>query len=158
MQKIYKFFNFHFVCLLDLKGRRGQFHRNDFQLRKWYSGIQRHCGQAADRCRFSVVPFHILLDGSALHCVESLYYALLYVCCVTSVKVFSWNAHFNLTCLLLQMKCCGGNSSSDWKGFDKDVNSVPDSCCVNATKDCGKGAMLDPVKVHQKVTPSSWCV
>lgn len=61
---------------------------------------------------------------------------------------------FHLTHLLFQMKCCGVNSSSDWKGFKSEGNSVPDSCCVNVTTDCGIGAMTDADKVHQKVTAS----
>ncbi|XP_029362439.1 CD63 antigen [Echeneis naucrates] len=48
------------------------------------------------------------------------------------------------------LKCCGVNSSSDWKNFGLDKNTVPDSCCVNVTENCGVGAMTDPTKVHQK--------
>ncbi|MEQ2235987.1 hypothetical protein ILYODFUR_007843 [Ilyodon furcidens] len=47
-------------------------------------------------------------------------------------------------------KCCGVNSSNDWKGFNIDGNTVPDSCCVNVTKGCGKGTMTDAKKVHQQ--------
>ncbi|MED6290317.1 hypothetical protein CHARACLAT_011896 [Characodon lateralis] len=47
-------------------------------------------------------------------------------------------------------KCCGVNSSLDWKGFSIDGNTVPDSCCVNVTKGCGKGTMTDARKVHQQ--------
>uniref|UniRef100_A0A8C7WWI0 CD63 molecule n=1 Tax=Oryzias sinensis TaxID=183150 RepID=A0A8C7WWI0_9TELE len=39
------------------------------------------------------------------------------------------------------LKCCGVNSSSDWSYLDSDGNSVPDSCCINKTKGCGKGSM-----------------
>ncbi|KAK2897273.1 hypothetical protein Q8A73_013653 [Channa argus] len=46
--------------------------------------------------------------------------------------------------------CCGLNSSTDWKDFKPDMNSVPDSCCVNVTKDCGIGAMKNTAKVHQE--------
>ncbi|XP_070766417.1 CD63 antigen [Enoplosus armatus] len=48
------------------------------------------------------------------------------------------------------LKCCGVNSSSDWRGFRPDGNSVPDSCCVNVSTNCGIGAMTDAAKVHQK--------
>ncbi|KAF3861094.1 hypothetical protein F7725_001349 [Dissostichus mawsoni] len=34
-------------------------------------------------------------------------------------------------------KCCGSNSSTDWRGFGPDGNSVPDSCCVKVTLNCG---------------------
>ncbi|XP_072222579.1 CD63 antigen [Leuresthes tenuis] len=47
-------------------------------------------------------------------------------------------------------KCCGVNSSADWRDFSSDGNTVPDSCCINVTKSCGKGAMLDANKVYQK--------
>ena len=45
------------------------------------------------------------------------------------------------------------NSSADWRDFSSDGNTVPDSCCINVTKSCGKGAMLDANKVYQKVKP-----
>ncbi|CAI5648363.1 CD63 antigen [Oreochromis niloticus] len=48
------------------------------------------------------------------------------------------------------LKCCGVNSSSDWKGFSSEGNSVPDSCCKNVTKGCGKGTMTDTSKVYQE--------
>ncbi|KAM9351312.1 CD63 antigen [Symphorus nematophorus] len=48
------------------------------------------------------------------------------------------------------LKCCGVNSSSDWRTFKPEGNSVPDSCCVNVTAKCGIGAMTDASKVHQK--------
>ncbi|KAJ8016857.1 hypothetical protein DPEC_G00011700 [Dallia pectoralis] len=48
------------------------------------------------------------------------------------------------------LKCCGMNSSSDWKGkFGPNKTDVPDSCCVNVTAKCGKGTMTNPTKVHQ---------
>lgn len=50
-----------------------------------------------------------------------------------------------------QLKCCGMNSSSDWRAFADDGNSVPDSCCVTVAKDCGKNKMSDASAVHQKV-------
>nr|AXV45346.1 CD63 [Lateolabrax japonicus] len=48
------------------------------------------------------------------------------------------------------LKCCGVNSSSDWRSFRPEGNSVPDSCCVNVSKSCGQGAMTNPAKVYQK--------
>lgn len=51
-----------------------------------------------------------------------------------------------------QLKCCGVNSSADWRTFAVDGNTVPDSCCVNVTKDCGKNKMADGAVVYQKVT------
>ncbi|XP_070695427.1 CD63 antigen [Pempheris klunzingeri] len=52
--------------------------------------------------------------------------------------------------LQMDLKCCGVNSSSDWRGFKPDGNSVPDSCCVNVTANCGIGTMANPAKVYQK--------
>ncbi|XP_008291891.1 CD63 antigen [Stegastes partitus] len=46
------------------------------------------------------------------------------------------------------LKCCGVTNSSDWRSFAPDGNSVPDSCCVNVTANCGKGTMTDASKVH----------
>ncbi|TNN57239.1 CD63 antigen [Liparis tanakae] len=48
------------------------------------------------------------------------------------------------------LKCCGVNSSSDWRSFRGDGNSVPDSCCVTLSANCGVGAMRDAATVHQK--------
>ncbi|XP_033485423.1 CD63 antigen [Epinephelus lanceolatus] len=48
------------------------------------------------------------------------------------------------------LKCCGGNSSSDWRNFSPDGKTVPDSCCIKVTPKCGVGAMTDAAKVHQK--------
>ncbi|XP_022618813.1 CD63 antigen [Seriola dumerili] len=48
------------------------------------------------------------------------------------------------------LKCCGVNSSSDWRNFRPDRTSVPDSCCVNVTANCGIGTMTDAAKVHQE--------
>ncbi|XP_041860666.1 CD63 antigen [Melanotaenia boesemani] len=47
-------------------------------------------------------------------------------------------------------KCCGVNSSADWRDFGPDGKTVPDSCCRNVTKDCGKGNMMDQNKVYLK--------
>ncbi|XP_071777492.1 CD63 antigen [Centroberyx gerrardi] len=52
--------------------------------------------------------------------------------------------------LQVDLKCCGVNSSSDWKKFKSDGISVPDSCCMNVTKDCGLRAMTDASKVYQE--------
>ncbi len=64
---------------------------------------------------------------------------------------------FTVFHLRVQLKCCGVNSSSDWKNFGAEGNSVPDSCCVNVTKNCGLGAMTDPAKVYQKVN-TQWLI
>ncbi|CAG03950.1 unnamed protein product [Tetraodon nigroviridis] len=48
------------------------------------------------------------------------------------------------------LKCCGVNSSADWRSFALDGNSVPDSCCINVTKDCGKNKMTDGSVVYLK--------
>ncbi|XP_076022274.1 CD63 antigen isoform X2 [Genypterus blacodes] len=48
------------------------------------------------------------------------------------------------------LKCCGVNSSADWKHFKPDGKSVPDSCCVNVTKGCGTKTLADPIKVNQQ--------
>ncbi|XP_068600207.1 CD63 antigen [Brachionichthys hirsutus] len=49
-----------------------------------------------------------------------------------------------------KLRCCGVNSSADWRSFTPDGKSVPDSCCVVETKGCGINAMTDPEKVHQE--------
>ncbi|XP_037335158.2 CD63 antigen [Pungitius pungitius] len=49
-----------------------------------------------------------------------------------------------------EWKCCGVNSSSDWKNNFGDGNSVPDSCCLTPSSGCGKGTMTDEAKVHQQ--------
>ncbi|XP_073326774.1 CD63 antigen [Pagrus major] len=51
--------------------------------------------------------------------------------------------------LQIDLKCCGVNSSSDWRHYKPEGNSVPDSCCVNVTTNCGSGIMTDTTKVHQ---------
>merc|ERR1712228_232041 len=48
------------------------------------------------------------------------------------------------------LKCCGVNSSADWRSFSPEGNTVPDSCCLNKTKDCGKGHLTDASQVYQK--------
>nr|XP_020473446.1 CD63 antigen-like [Monopterus albus] len=47
------------------------------------------------------------------------------------------------------VQCCGVNSTAYWTNYKPNKNSVPDSCCVNVTKDCGLNNMKNPVKVHQ---------
>ncbi|KPP66561.1 CD63 antigen-like [Scleropages formosus] len=49
-----------------------------------------------------------------------------------------------------ELKCCGINSTSDWRDFGTDQKSVPDSCCKNVSTDCGKGSMHDSAKVYQE--------
>lgn len=48
------------------------------------------------------------------------------------------------------LKCCGVNSSADWRSFSSEGNTVPDSCCIVMTQGCGQGAMTDASKVFQK--------
>lgn len=48
------------------------------------------------------------------------------------------------------LKCCGVTNTTDWRSFSTEGNSVPDSCCVNVTTNCGVGAMSDPINVHQQ--------
>ncbi|KAM9828573.1 CD63 antigen [Syngnathus typhle] len=52
--------------------------------------------------------------------------------------------------LQADLKCCGINGSSDWRNFQPGGMSVPDSCCVNKSANCGIGTMMDPAKVHQE--------
>uniref|UniRef100_A0A8C6UCH1 Tetraspanin n=1 Tax=Neogobius melanostomus TaxID=47308 RepID=A0A8C6UCH1_9GOBI len=49
-----------------------------------------------------------------------------------------------------ELKCCGVNSSRDWRDFYPGEDTVPDSCCITKSKDCGKGTMIDAAKVFQK--------
>ncbi|KAK7884922.1 hypothetical protein WMY93_028045 [Mugilogobius chulae] len=48
------------------------------------------------------------------------------------------------------LKCCGVNSSLDWRSAFPQGNTVPDSCCITETKGCGEGAMTDASKVYQE--------
>lgn len=48
------------------------------------------------------------------------------------------------------LKCCGVNSSADWRNYTPEGNTVPDSCCVTVTANCGKGTIHDGSKVFQK--------
>lgn len=61
-------------------------------------------------------------------------------------------AEFKTTMDKLQedFKCCGVNSSADWRDFGPDGKTVPDSCCVTVTAKCGVGTMTDAAKVHQQ--------
>lgn len=47
------------------------------------------------------------------------------------------------------LKCCGVNSSADWRSYSTEGNTVPDSCCITSTSGCGQGAMSDASKVFQ---------
>uniref|UniRef100_A0A3Q3FM21 Tetraspanin n=1 Tax=Labrus bergylta TaxID=56723 RepID=A0A3Q3FM21_9LABR len=51
---------------------------------------------------------------------------------------------------LFQLSCCGVNGTSDWRNFYPDGKSVPDSCCVNVTLNCGVGALSTPAKLHKE--------
>ncbi|KAM4610487.1 CD63 antigen isoform 1-T2 [Polymixia lowei] len=48
------------------------------------------------------------------------------------------------------LKCCGVSNSSDWKNYKPDGNSVPDSCCLNVTVNCGVQAMTNASRVHEE--------
>ncbi|XP_034028958.1 CD63 antigen-like [Thalassophryne amazonica] len=48
------------------------------------------------------------------------------------------------------LKCCGVSNYSDWDHYDPETHSVPDSCCVNVSKDCGIEALSKPTKLHSK--------
>lgn len=48
------------------------------------------------------------------------------------------------------LKCCGANNASDWVKYMPDGISVPDSCCITITTNCGHETMLDASKVYQK--------
>lgn len=54
----------------------------------------------------------------------------------------------SLDSIQMQLKCCGGNSSTDWVNFSADHISVPDSCCRNVTKNCGFEAMTKPTVIY----------
>lgn len=60
--------------------------------------------------------------------------------------------HFRETVDKLQedLKCCGINSSADWRSFSPEGDTVPDSCCIAETIGCGKGTMTDASKVYQQ--------
>ncbi len=50
-------------------------------------------------------------------------------------------------------KCCGVNNFTDWKVTNFSVShddSVPDSCCVHESKDCGKG-FFDKINPTEKI-------
>uniref|UniRef100_A0A3B4BK26 Tetraspanin n=1 Tax=Periophthalmus magnuspinnatus TaxID=409849 RepID=A0A3B4BK26_9GOBI len=59
----------------------------------------------------------------------------------------AWKENF---CMITMLKCCGVNSSADWRGFSPEGNTVPDSCCITVTQGCGEGTMSDASKVYQK--------
>ncbi|KAM6983107.1 CD63 antigen [Tautogolabrus adspersus] len=71
---------------------------------------------------------------------------------VDMIPKYNSSSEFQKTVDKLQedLKCCGVNSTSDWKNFFPDKNSVPDSCCVNVTAKCGEGALSSPTKLHKE--------
>ena len=50
-----------------------------------------------------------------------------------------------------ESKCCGVEGYMDWKNttFSQGLN-VPDSCCIQNTSGCGKGAIQNPNKIYQE--------
>jgi len=52
-----------------------------------------------------------------------------------------------------ELKCCGAQDYTDWRNSTtmQDTNSVPDSCCIEDTENCGKG-LADPEKSIQDVS------
>ncbi|XP_060913856.1 CD63 antigen [Labrus mixtus] len=71
---------------------------------------------------------------------------------VDMIPKYNSSSKFKETVDKLQkdLSCCGVNSTSDWKNFYPDQNSVPDSCCVNVTVNCGSGALSTPAKLHKE--------
>ncbi|XP_041654858.1 CD63 antigen [Cheilinus undulatus] len=71
---------------------------------------------------------------------------------VDMIPKYNSSSQFKETVDKLQedLKCCGVNSSTDWKNIFPEKNTVPDSCCKNVTTNCGVGAMTDPNKVYQE--------
>ncbi|CAJ1084587.1 CD63 antigen [Xyrichtys novacula] len=71
---------------------------------------------------------------------------------VEMISKYNSTEHFRDSVDKLQkdLKCCGVNSSADWKNYRPDRESVPDSCCVNFTKGCGDGALKDPSKLFKE--------
>lgn len=51
--------------------------------------------------------------------------------------------------LQMKLRCCGINSTSDWRSFSSDGDSVPDSCCIKMEKDCGQNNMSNSTVVYQ---------
>jgi len=51
-----------------------------------------------------------------------------------------------------ELKCCGAQDFTDWRNSTMLMahNSVPDSCCITDTEECGKG-LADPNKPLQDV-------
>jgi len=47
-------------------------------------------------------------------------------------------------------KCCGVDSYADWKGTPafNATEDVPDTCCIEFTENCGKGAATSTDKIH----------
>ncbi|KAJ0064426.1 hypothetical protein NL108_006446, partial [Boleophthalmus pectinirostris] len=48
------------------------------------------------------------------------------------------------------LKCCGVNSSADWRSYTQEGDTVPDSCCISKSQGCGQGTMSDASKVFQR--------
>lgn len=165
------------LSLVDLKRGPGQSHWNDHQIQQQLVWIQKDCGLPAGGCEFSklltltVYSVWLHLHITVLHpvgrCYMTLHCFTLHCLLARYVFFFFFNhilimssrpyhsagtSLFNiLTRFPLQLKCCGVNSSADWKHFKPDGKSVPDSCCLNVTLNCGNGAMMEPTKVYQKV-------
>lgn len=62
------------------------------------------------------------------------------------------SADFRATVDKLQqdLKCCGFNSSADWKSFTPSGDTVPDSCCITVVPNCGQDSMMNATKVYQQ--------
>ena len=83
------------------------------------------------------------------------------LCCdVCDMKgVFSNNKYYYYYILIvLQLKCCGAVGPSDWiktpVSPGETLTSVPDSCCITESPDCGKtGSILAAlgVNIYSKV-------
>ncbi|XP_034551167.1 CD63 antigen [Notolabrus celidotus] len=71
---------------------------------------------------------------------------------VDMIDKYNSTSQFKETVDKLQedLKCCGVNSSADWRAFKPDRKSVPDSCCVNVTAGCGVGALATPAKLNKE--------
>ncbi|XP_076874814.1 CD63 antigen [Brachyhypopomus gauderio] len=49
-----------------------------------------------------------------------------------------------------ELKCCGAVNYNDWASFRLDKHSVPDSCCIKVTKDCGVNATVTHKNIFTK--------
>lgn len=52
-----------------------------------------------------------------------------------------------------ELKCCGAQDYTDWRNSSalEETQSVPDSCCIQDTENCGLG-MADPAKPLDDIT------